>query len=178
MAIAAAGTLGNSESTMIAISIYLMTYMFTNLGAFAVVIALEKPDGTGTDIEDLAGLSKSQPFIAAMMALFMLSLVGIPATAGFIGKYFVFAAAVQAELYLLAVVGILTSVASAYYYMRPVIQMYLRDDEADGDPAEGATPYLRWAIYISGAGVLLLGILPNLVTTLIDGMVMVASTGF
>ncbi|MEM6282187.1 MAG: NADH-quinone oxidoreductase subunit N [Chloroflexota bacterium] len=178
MAIAAAGTIGNSASTMTAISVYLLTYMFTNLGAFAVVIAIEKPDGTGTDIEDLAGLSRSQPFLAGLMTLFMLSLVGIPATAGFIGKYFVFAAAVQAELYLLAIVGILTSVASAYYYMRPVIAMYLADEDAQGDPAEGATQYVRWAIYLSGAGVLLLGLIPGLATGLIEGLVMVASTGF
>lgn len=177
MAIAAAGTLGATDEVLTAVAVYLMAYTFTNLGAFAVVMAIEKNNGKGTEIEDFVGLGKSEPGLAILMTIFMLSLVGIPATGGFIGKYFVFAAAVRAELYLLASVGILTSLASVYYYMRPVVNMYLRDD-ADGEPAVGATPYLKWAIYASAAGVLLIGIFPALATSLLDGLTVVASTGF
>lgn len=177
MAIAAAGTVGATDGVITAVAVYLLAYTFTNMGAFAVLITIEKNDGTGTEIEDFAGLAKSQPLLAALMLLFMLSLIGIPATGGFIGKYFVFAAAVQAELYVLASIGILTSVASAYYYMRPVINMYLRDD-VDGDPAEGATRYARWAIYISAAGVILLGLAPALATNLFSVVEVASAAGF
>ncbi len=177
MAIAAAGTVSAVDSVLTAVAVYLLAYTFTNLGAFAVLMAIEKNDGTGTDIEDFAGLGRSQPMLAALMTVFMFSLIGIPATGGFIGKYFVFAAAVQAELYLLAAVGILTSVASAYYYMRPVINIYLRDD-ADGDPAAGATRYLKWAVYISAAGVILLGIAPALATNLFSAVTVASAAGF
>ena len=177
MAITAAGSMGiTPDDVLTALGIYLIGYMFTNLGAFAVLMAIEKNDGTGTEIDDFAGLFNTQPMLAILMALFMLSLVGIPATGGFIGKYYVFAVAVQAELYTLAIIGVITSVASAYYYMRPVVKMFL-DDEAPGDPADGATPYLRWAIYISAAGVLLVGILPGLATGLLN-VVTVAMAGF
>jgi NADH-quinone oxidoreductase subunit N len=142
--------------------------MFTNLGAFAVVMAVEKDDGTGTELEDLVGLSKSQPMLAFMMMIFLLSLIGIPATGGFMGKWFVFLTAVEAKLYTLAVVGVLTSVVSAFYYMRPMVNMFLRNDEADGDPAEGATPYVKWAIYICATGVLIVGIAPGLATGLVE----------
>lgn len=165
MAIAAAGSSLNAESTLNAVSVYLMSYMFTNLGAFAVAMALEKADGSGTNIEDFVGLYHTQPQLALLMALFMLSLTGIPLTGGFIGKYFVFGAAVEAQLYPLAIVGVLTSVASAFYYMRVVINMFLRDDQP-GDPAEGATPYLMSAVYISAVGVLVMGIFPTLATNL------------
>lgn len=170
VAIAAAGAGAHmTNEVLMALAVYLFAYMFTNLGAFAVAMAIEKNDGTGTEISDFAGLSKSQPVLAALMTLFLLSLMGIPATGGFIGKYFVFAAAVNANLYVLALLGILTSVASAYYYMRPVIKMYLEDD-AEGDPAAGATQYLRWALYISAAGVLVMGLAPGLATGLLDAV--------
>ncbi|MFZ4814180.1 MAG: NADH-quinone oxidoreductase subunit N [Phototrophicaceae bacterium] len=165
-AIAAGSVLGTSQNVMVAVSIYLMTYAFTNLGAFAILIAIEKDNGTGSNIDDLTGLSKSRPGLAAMMLIFMLSLIGMPATAGFIGKYFVFAAAVDAGLYVLAIIGVLTSVASVYYYMRPVMRMYLMDD-GEGDPAAGATPYVRWVAYIAVAGVLLIGIVPGLAVNLL-----------
>jgi len=177
MAVTAAGTLGiTAQQVLTAIGIYLIGYMFTNMGAFAVLMAIEKNNGTGTEIDDFAGLFNTQPMLSILMALFMLSLVGIPATGGFIGKYYVFALAMQAELYTLAVIGILTSVASAYYYMRPVVKMFL-DDEAEGDPGAGAATYLRWAIYISAAGVLLIGLAPGLATSLLD-VASVASAGF
>jgi NADH-quinone oxidoreductase subunit N len=171
--IAAAGTAGvASGEVLTAVAIYLFAYMFTNMGAFAVAMAIEKDDGTGSDIDDFAGLSKSRPVLAAMMTLFMLSLLGIPATGGFIGKYVVFSAAVSGGLYLLASVGILTSLASAYYYLRPVVKMYL-EDEAEGDPANGATQYLNWALYISAAGVLIVGIAPGLATGLMNSVLAV-----
>lgn len=166
VAVAAAGTIGMGNIAAQAALVYLLAYAFTNLGAFAVAMAIEKDDGTGTDLEDFVGLSRSKPLLAIMMAVFMFSLTGVPLTAGFTGKWLIFGSAVQAELYLLAVIGVLTSVASAFYYVRVIVNMYLVDGE--GDSAAGATEYLNWAVYMSFAGVLLLGIFPILVTNLVE----------
>lgn len=108
-----------------------------------------------------------------IMAVFMLSLTGIPLTAGFIGKWLVFQSVLGADLILLAIAGVLTSVISAFYYVRIIINMYLVDGE--GDPAEGATPYLRWATYATFAATLLIGIVPVLVTTLSDRVTLLAT---
>lgn len=166
MAVAAAGTPGVGDNAARAALIYMLAYAFTNIGAFAVVIAIEKDDGTGTSLADFKGLARSRPLLAFIMAVFMLSLTGIPLTSGFIGKWAVFQASLQAELYTLAIIGVLTSVIGAFYYIRVIVNMYLEDGE--GDPAEAATPYLQWAIYLSFAGTVLLGILPTLVTNLSD----------
>ncbi len=170
MAVAAAGTSGVANSAAQAALLYLMAYMFTNLGAFAVALAIEKDDGTGTNLENFVGLAKSRPALALMMAVFMLSLTGIPLTGGFIGKWFVFKATLDANLIPLAVIGVLTSVVSAFYYVRVIVNMYLR--EGEGDPAEGATPYVHWAVYASFAGTLIMGILPMLATNLTDAVVL------
>lgn len=166
--VAAVGTAGVSDQALRGGLIYMLAYTFTNLGAFAVVMAVEKDDATGTEIKDLAGLSRSQPLLAATMAFFMLSLTGVPTTAGFIGKFLLFGAAIEAGLVWLAVIGMITSVISAFYYVRIIVTMYLLDGE--GDPAEGATPYLNYAIYASFAGTLILGVFPFLAVDLLDSI--------
>ena len=166
IAVAAAGTPGIGDEAARAALVYLLAYMFTNLGAFAVALAIEKDDGTGSNLDDFKGLGKSRPIHAAMMAFFMLSLTGIPLTGGFIGKWFVFQSALNAGLTVLAVIGVLTSLVSAFYYIRVVVNMYLADGE--GDPAEGATNTVNWATYIAFAGTLVLGIAPFVVTALSD----------
>lgn len=170
VAVAAVGVYGidNIGSTAAqASAVYLIAYMFTNIGAFAVIQAVEKADGSGVNIEDFGGLFKSKPLIAIAMAVFMLSLAGIPLTGGFIGKWLVFGAAVQANLIPLAVIGVLTSVISAFYYVRVIVQMFLRDDVAGSD-APGATQSVTVAIYASMAGVFVTGILVPLVTNLVN----------
>lgn len=152
-----------------AIAVYLIAYMFTNLGAFAVVQAVEKEDGTGTDISDFAGLFRSKPIIAVAMTVFMLSLIGIPLTGGFFGKWLVFSAAVQGNLIILAVIGVLTSVISAFYYMNVVVKMFL-DVDAEGSDVPGATRPVLIAIYASMAGVLVTGIAVPLVINLIQNI--------
>ncbi len=174
MAVAAAGTASVADMATQAALIYLLAYAFTNLGAFAVALAIEKNDGSGTDLDDFRGLAKSRPVLAFAMAVFMLSLTGIPLTAGFIGKWLVFQATLESGLYTLAVIGVLTSVVSAFYYVRVIVNMYL-DTDAEGDPAAGATPYVQWAVYIGVAGTILLGILPSLVTNLSDTITLTAS---
>ncbi|HEX9597675.1 MAG TPA: NADH-quinone oxidoreductase subunit N, partial [Anaerolineales bacterium] len=174
MAVAAAGTQGFAGAAIQAALVYLLAYAFTNLGAFGVALAIEKDDGSGTAIDDFVGLSKSRPMLAIMMAIFMLSLTGIPLTAGFIGKWFVFKVTLDAGLVPLAVIGVLTSVVSAFYYVRIIVNMYLR--EGEGDPAAGATRYVEWAIYAAFAGTLLLGIFPALVTNLTDMVALAVNT--
>ncbi len=173
MAVAAAGHPLQADAAAKAALVYLLSYTFTNLGAFAVVMSIEKNDGTGTELSDLVGLARSKPLLAAMMAVFMLSLTGIPLTAGFTGKWFIFQASIDAGLFPLAIVGVLTSVVSAYYYVRVIVNMYLADGA--GDPAEGATPYVSWAVYVSFAGTLVVGLFPILATNLTQAVTLVAS---
>ena len=174
MAVAAAGTAGITDMAIQAALIYLMAYMFTNMGAFGVALAVEKDDGTGTDLENFVGLGKTHPVLAFAMAFFMLSLIGVPLTGGFLGKLFVFRATLEAGLVPLAIIGVLTSVVSAFYYVRIIVNMYLRDEEGE-EKLPGATQYVRWGVYAAFAGTLLLGVFPPLVTNLTD-MVTLALT--
>ncbi|MBN2304753.1 MAG: NADH-quinone oxidoreductase subunit N [Anaerolineae bacterium] len=160
IAIAAAGSAGVADEAVQAIVIYLMAYAFTNVGAFSVIIALEKDDATNTGMDGLRGLAQARPWLAASMTVFMLSLTGIPLTAGFIGKWFVFKAAIAADLMPVAVVGVVTSVISAYYYLRIVWMMYFEEGEA-----EASAPWpLAWAISISAVGTVFLGVFPYLLS--------------
>lgn len=167
VAVVAAGTAGIADAATQSALVYMLAYMFTNLGAFAVVMAIEHKDGTGVDLDDIIGLARSRPLMAMAMTVFMLSLTGIPLTAGFVGKLLVFAAAVQAGLFGLAIVGVLTSVVSAFYYMRVVVNMYLRDQSGRLEPSL-ETPCVRWAINISLAGTLIFGIFYPLATNLVS----------
>jgi NADH-quinone oxidoreductase subunit N len=115
---------------------YMLVYTFMNLGAFGFVILLESKGYAGETISDYAGLSRRHPAAAAFMLIFMLALAGIPPTAGFMGKLYVFAAAVQAGYVGLVVIGVLMSAVSLFYYFRIVVQMYLRDQADDRDGAE------------------------------------------
>lgn len=162
-AIGVSSLLKNSAAQ--AAAVYLLAYMFTNLGAFAVIQALENPDGTGTEISDFAGLFRSKPLLAIAMTIFMLSLIGIPLTGGFFAKWLVFGTAVQANLIILAVIGVLTSVISAFYYMRVVVNMFL-DVDAVGSEAPGASSSVLFTVYASMAAVLVIGIAIPLVTNL------------
>ena len=165
--VAAGGTAGLGDQAAQATLIYLLAYTFTNIGAFAVVIALERNDTTGTALDDIKGLSVSNPLLAGVMAIFMFSLTGIPGTAGFMGKWFVFRAAIDADLVILAVIGVLTSVVSAFYYLRVVVNMYMMEPDSDMEPGYEPTA-LRTALWITAAGTVVLGILPYLMTELAD----------
>ncbi|WP_119073077.1 NADH-quinone oxidoreductase subunit N [Aggregatilinea lenta] len=166
IAVAAAGLPGEGPEAVQAILIYLLAYTFTNVGAFAVVIAVEHNDATNTGLDAIRGLSRSRPALAAAMALFMFSLTGIPLTAGFMGKWFVFRSAISADLMGVALVGVLTSAVSAYYYLRIVWAMYFEEGESNA-----STPWpLAWAIGISAAGTLLIGVIPYLATEMAKGI--------
>jgi NADH-quinone oxidoreductase subunit N len=124
---------GNPDVAPVSIAaglFYLVAYAVTNFGAWGVVIALEKSDGRGLEIADYAGLARKQPLLAAAMAIFMLSLIGLPPTIGLVGKLYLFRAVIDGGFYGLAIIGVLTSLISAYYYLRVIVIMYMRD----GDP--------------------------------------------
>ena len=122
----AAGTAGGVRGVLI----YLTIYIVMTLGTFACILAMERKDGVADDIDDLAGLSRTNPFMATMLTLLMFALAGIPPLAGFFAKYVVFLAAVEAELWPLAVIGVLASVVAAFYYLRIVKVMWF-DEPAD-----------------------------------------------
>ncbi len=150
------------------VMLYLAIYAFMTLGAFAVVSMLRRGGVEGDEIEDYAGLAKRQPVAALLMLVFLVSLAGIPPTAGFIGKFYLFLAAVDAGLTWLAVVGLLFAAVSGYYYLRVVMVMYMRDP----DPSAGVVPHLAtsptmaFVLVCAVAGVVYFGIFPNALVSL------------
>ena len=127
---------------------YLVAYTLTSFGSWGVVAALERAEGKGLAIADYAGLGKKQPMLAAAMAVFMLSLTGLPPTLGLIGKLYLFRAAIEGGMYWLALIGVLTSLISAYYYLRVIVFMYMRD----GNPSVTRETWLD--LVIGGCAVL------------------------
>src|SRR5690606_17799410 len=122
------GLAAGTEEGVRGILIYLAIYVAMTLGTFAVILAMRQKDRMVEGIDDLAGLARTHPGMAFMMAAFMFSLAGVPPLAGFFGKFYIFMAAINAELYTLAILGVLTSVVGSYYYLRIVKLMYF--DEA------------------------------------------------
>lgn len=151
---------GNHEGE-VGIMFYLAAYIVMNLGAFSIVALVEGENGSKLTFEDYAGLSKQHPFLAALMALFLFSLAGIPPLAGFFGKYYVFLSAVKANMTWLAIVGVLTSVISVYYYLRLVVFMYFRDGQAQVSHKPDRA--LLVVITIAAFLVILLGLFPSFV---------------
>lgn len=143
---------------------YLMAYTAMNVGAFGVLSVLESRDGENLTFDDYAGLGSKQPLLAGLMAVFMFSLSGIPPFAGFFGKYYVFAGAVQAGYTWLAIVGVLMSVVSAYYYLRLVVLMYFKDQAS---LLEGkGTPLSVAALLVCALALLEFGIFPSTLVNL------------
>lgn len=123
---------GNPEVRNVSIAaglFYLVAYAVTNFGAWGVVIALEKAENKGLEIADYAGLGRKYPALAAAMTVFMLSLIGFPPTLGMVGKFYLFRAVLTGGYVWLAIIGVLTSLVSAYYYLRVVVTMYMKDGE-------------------------------------------------
>ena len=141
---------------------YLAAYAFTNFGAFAVVTYVARKGEKFVRIDDFAGLAQRQPVMAAMLTIFLLSLIGVPLTGGFFGKFYIFKAALDSNLVWLTVLGLLNSAVAAYYYLRILVVMYMKDPESSVElPAAG--PALKIAVYGSAIGVVLLGIFPSFV---------------
>jgi NADH-quinone oxidoreductase subunit N len=154
------GVLTATEDGLWAVLFYLFAYSFITLGAFGTVILLERKEYAGETYADYAGLARRSPFLAAMMLIFMLALTGIPPTGGFFGKIYLFAAAVESGWIWVAVVGVVTSAISLYYYMGIVVQMYLKDAQED-TPMPLAAPGLAGTIAVCAIVTVLLGLLPE-----------------
>jgi len=156
---------GNPEGIS-GIIFYLAAYTFMNLGAFGIVALIEGKDETNLDIKNYTGLSKKYPVLAALLALFMFSLAGLPPFAGFFGKYYIFIAAVKANLLWLAIIGVISTAISVYFYLRIIVLMYFRESETDLDTAQSNTGIA--AVFISFIFVILLGVAPGRLISLIS----------
>jgi NADH-quinone oxidoreductase subunit N len=147
----AAGTQVGVEGVLIFMTIYIVT----TIGAFAVILAMRRKGEMVEEISDLTGLAKSQPLLAYSFVVFLFSMAGIPPFAGFFGKLFVFNAAIDAHLYVLAVIGVVTSVIAAFYYIRIIKVMCFDPGEQAFDAPDGV---LRLALLV-GAVLVLLGVI-------------------
>ncbi|HME43945.1 MAG TPA: NADH-quinone oxidoreductase subunit N [Syntrophorhabdales bacterium] len=139
---------------------YLMVYAFMNIGAFTIVMLLGRKGEPNEEIESYAGLAGRHPFIALSMSIFLLSLTGIPPLAGFMGKFYIFSAAIKARYYWLAVIGVLNSAVAAYYYLRVLMYMYFKEPERELGAIDLSPAYVI-VILISIAALLYMGILPR-----------------
>ena len=151
----------------IGLIVYLFVYTLMNMGAFGVIISLRRRGIIGDNVDDLTGLAQKEPFMAAMMAIFMLSLGGLPMTGGFIGKYFLFGGLIQrgtadrkSWYYWLATWAILNTVVSFYYYVRFIKVMYLGDRIADNKPL-ALSPALQVVLVVSVIGIIVVGVYPQ-----------------
>ena len=160
------GIVAGTPRGITATLVYLFIYSFMQLGAFAVVVVLRREDVAGEELKDFSGLAFRNPFAAFAMLLFMLSLGGIPPTAGFMGKFWLFGAAIDAHYYWLAVIGVLNSAISLYYYVRIVVFMYLKKDAIGSEPT--TTPTLAVVLGLAVAATLVLGVYPRLLFELAD----------
>jgi len=139
---------------------YITAYIFMNTGAFAAVIALSKQGTEFLELEDYAGIGFKYPWIGATLAVFLLSLAGFPPTAGFLAKFYVFSAAVRANLIPLVIVAVLASLVSVFYYLRIIVYMYMREPVREMD-IEAENPALFLVVFLCLYGVLQLGIFPG-----------------
>src|SRR5581483_1980539 len=156
-----------------AVTIYLTVYTLMQMGAFGVVALLEKESGRGLELSDYAGLGRRRPWLAFVMSIMMLSLTGIPPFGGFFAKYYVFAAAIRSGLTVYAILGMIATVISVYFYLRVMVVMYFREPEEGGElvvsssgavAVQGDTISAWAALAIVSIGIFILGILPMILT--------------
>ncbi|HEY7500942.1 MAG TPA: NADH-quinone oxidoreductase subunit N [Vicinamibacterales bacterium] len=158
------GIIATTPTGKSAVLFYLMAYAVSNLGALGIVALLGTSQNAHDDLRDFAGLWRSRPGLAALMSIFLLSLGGFPPMAGFIGKWYIFAAAVEQGYYWLAIIGVLTSVVSVFFYLRIVVMMYMTEGS---DIARPRVPLPATAgLLLATAAVFYLGILPTRVIDL------------
>jgi NADH-quinone oxidoreductase subunit N len=153
--VVAGGSLGNG-----AVLFYLLVYTFTTAGAFGAILLLERNGREAVQLADYGGLATRHPVLAVALSVFLLSLIGIPPTAGFVGKFYLFGAAVKSGYVWLAVIGVLNSAVAAYYYLRLIVFMYMREPE--GAPTVMAPSFSgALALVVALWGVVQLGVAPG-----------------
>ena len=153
------GVVVATERGVTAALVYLFVYLFMQLGAFAIVALLRRKDVVGDELKDLSGLYFRSPFAAVAMLIFMLSLGGIPPTAGFMGKFWIFGAAIESGHIPLAVIGVANSAISLFYYFRVVVFMWIKDEVVGSDFRIG--PAMAMALVVTVVGSVLFGIYPQ-----------------
>jgi NADH-quinone oxidoreductase subunit N len=158
-ALAAAAATDHPEAGIAAALFYLVSYAVVKLGAFLIVAHLGGTGERHLEIEDFAGLGRRQPAIAACFSLFLLSLLGLPITAGFLGKFYIFNAALESNLIWLAILVGLNSVLASYYYLRVMVAMYMREpkQEIETEPVPWTLSVVLW---IAAAGTIYVGLFP------------------
>jgi NADH-quinone oxidoreductase subunit N len=155
VAFAAAKTSGISAAIF-----YAASYAAMNVGAFAIVAHLSGRGERYVTLEDYSGLGRRSPLIAATLTIFLISLIGIPITGGFFAKFYVFSAALQSNLVGLTIIGVINSAIAAYYYLRVIVYMYMRDERIEA-PVARMPASLSSAVAISLIATIYLGVLPN-----------------
>src|SRR6266852_4530940 len=160
VAAGAASDPGQRDAAISSVTFYLLTYAVMNIGAFAVVQLIARGGDRRTAVEDYNGIGFESPVLAFSLTLFLLSLLGIPLTAGFIGKIMVFRAAVDQRYYGLVVIGVLNTAVSAYYYLRLIIVMFFRDRSTEWS-APRIPASIAWVLALTALGVLYLGMFPG-----------------
>jgi NADH-quinone oxidoreductase subunit N len=157
------GGSANAAPAYAAVLFYLLSYALVKLGAFTIVSQLGGTGEKNLSLDDYAGLSQRQPVVAAMLSVYLLSLLGLPVTAGFFGKFYIFKAAVNSNLIWLAVLMGINSVIGAYYYLRVIVAMYMREPSAEAaaaPPVNFPLP-VNVVLAITAIGTILFGVLPN-----------------
>ncbi|MBT0651880.1 NADH-quinone oxidoreductase subunit N [Geomobilimonas luticola] len=157
-------TAGNGEGTA-GILFYMLSYAFMNIGAFAIIILVGKKGEPNNNVEDYAGFGVKHPVLAMVLALFLFSLAGMPPTAGFVGKFYLFSAALKSGYVWLVVIGVLNSAASVYYYLRVMVYMYMKDPVEEFDWMK-LSPAVLLSITISVVGVIVPGVVPSIILQL------------
>jgi NADH-quinone oxidoreductase subunit N len=155
---------GNAVGTA-GIMFYMLSYAFMNIGAFAIIILVGKKGEANNNVADYAGFGFKHPVLGMAMSIFLFSLAGVPPAAGFIGKFYLFSGAIQAGYIGLAIIGVLNSAASVYYYLRVMVFMYMKDPVEEFDWLK-MTPSLTICVIIAVAGVLIPGIVPGYILEL------------
>jgi len=153
----------NSPGGTAAVMFYMAAYALMNLGAFAVVTYFSREGERYLEIDDLAGLGTRQPVTAALFSILLLSLIGVPLTGGFFAKFYVFEAALESNLVWLTVLGLLTSAVAAYYYLRILVIMYMREPAAATENLPPQPAGIRFVLWTAALGTLALGIYPSLI---------------
>ena len=154
-------TAGNGTGSA-GILFYMLSYAFMNIGAFAIIILVAKKGETNGNVMDFAGLGFKRPLLAVAMTIFLFSLAGVPPAAGFIGKFYLFAGAIQEGYIWLAVIGVLNSAVSAYYYLRIMVYMYMKEPTENFEWVNVSAP-VALAVIIAVAGTLIPGIVPSVI---------------
>jgi NADH-quinone oxidoreductase subunit N len=153
------GLVAGNTTGINGVAVYIMVYTFMNLGAFLVIVALRRQNIIGEDLDDIAGLMQKSPGYAILMLIFLLSLAGIPPTAGFLGKYYIFLALIQTGHYTLAVIATLYVAVAIYYYFKVVRSMFTREVTEKAPLASSFG--LRLAVGVAGALTLGIGLYPE-----------------